>query len=222
MYITRYTTVTDRATRDELFELYEAAYGDIAETDISREVLFRHEFDEVMSDPTYRTTVVRDDDDSAVAMATIATDIGATRYLSRPFFTARYPRRTAEQRVHYVMWAVVHPDHQGKRTTWELTRAGLAAEAEDGALLVFDSPESNQPNERGGSAEFLRRMAATIADSSLVSFGATRYYAIGFEPGSAETAVDEIPVPADAAATDETDVAADTPATDDAVSASRA
>lgn len=189
MYITRHRQVPDRRVADQLWELYEVAYERIATDDITRETLFRHEFDEVLADPTYRLTVVHDDDDTPIAMALIATDIAATRYLSVPWFRERYPERLAQGRIHYIMWIVVHPDHQNTRATFELARAGLAPEAEDGTLLVFDLPESNQPNERGGGAELFRRVARTIAEVRLESFGVSRYYALDFAP--AEPAADE-------------------------------
>lgn len=194
MYITRHSTVTNQGVRDELWSLYQTAYAKIAEADITRELLFRSEFDEVMSDSTYRTTVVRADDDSPIAMSVIATDIGVTRYLSRPYFQRLYPDRLASGRIHYVMWAVVHPDHQGSRAVFDLIRAGLQPEAEEGTLLVFDLPESNQPNEEGGGAELIYRAARSFADVELESFGMSRYYALDFaQPAasvSAETAAE--------------------------------
>jgi hypothetical protein len=174
-----------------MWELYQAAYGEIATTDITREMLYRSEFDEVMADPTYRTTIVRDDAGQPVAMSTFATDIGATRYLSRPYFELRYPQRLASGRIHYVMWIVVSPEFKGRRATWDLARAALAAEAEEGTLLVFDLPESNQPNERGGGAEFFHRVASTIGDVGLESFGASRYYALDFAASEADTPASE-------------------------------
>ncbi|MEM1333630.1 MAG: hypothetical protein AAGG08_09250 [Actinomycetota bacterium] len=186
MYVTRHTNVTDPAVVDSLWRLYELAYDEIAGQDITRETLFRHEFVEVLADSTYRTTVVRSDDGSPIAMAVIATDIGVTRYLSVPYFRRRYPDRLAAGRIHYIMWILVHPDHQNTRATYELARAGLAPEVEDGTLLVFDLPESNQPNEAGGGAEFFRRVAKTLAEVQLESFGMSRYYALDFAPAEAE------------------------------------
>lgn len=191
MYITRHTSVTDQRVIDQLWDLYELAYDQIAEQDITRETLFRHEFTEVLSDSTYRTTVVRDDDGSPIAMAVIATDIAVTRYLSVPYFRRRYPERLAAGRIHYIMWILVHPDHQNTKATFELARAGLAPEVENGTLLVFDLPESNQPNERGGGAELFRRVASTLSEVQLESFGMQRYYALDFAPAASRDGVVE-------------------------------
>ena len=199
MYITRHSNVTNAEVRQSLWSLYEVAYVKIADQDPSRELLYRSEFDEILADPTYRITVVRETDGSPVAMSVIATDIGVTRYLSRPFFERRYPEQMAQGRVHYLMWAVVHPDKQGSRAVFDLIRAGLAPEAEEGTILVFDLPESNQPNERGSGAELILRGARSFAEVDLESFGMTRYYALDF--GANHPSVAETPVEAEAATT---------------------
>lgn len=202
MYITRHAGVTNMSLIDQLWELYVLSYEKIAEQDITRETLFRHEFNEVMADSTYRTTLVHGDDGVPLAMSVVATDIGVTRYLSVPYFRRRYPQRLADGRIHYVMWAVIHPDHQATRVRFELGRAGMAQAAEDGVLLVFDLPESNQPEEGGGGAEGLRRLARTMAEVQLESFGVSRYYALDFAPQD-----DESPVPDPAVVRTEGDAA---------------
>jgi hypothetical protein len=182
MYVTQHSTITDRTVTDALWDLYNVAYERIAAADITRETLYRHEFDEVMADSTYRTTVVRNDAGVPIAMVVIATDISVTRYLSVPYFQRTYPDRLAAGKIHYIMWVVVHPDHQATRTIFEMARRSLESEAADGTLLVFDLPESNQPAEVGRGAEFFFRIAKTIAPAELESFGVSRYYAIDFAP----------------------------------------
>lgn len=189
MYITQHSNITDPTVLDELWDLYVVAYERIATADITRETLFRSEFDEVMADPTNKTCVVRDDG-VAVSMITIATDIGATRYLSRAYFESRTPDRLAQGLVHYVMWVVTHPDHQGRRATFELARGSLIAESRLGALLVFDLPESNQPNQTGGGAELFRRLAEMVGPVSLEVHGGSRYYALDFAPVDADATAD--------------------------------
>ncbi len=189
MYITQHSNVTDPSVLGELWGLYVAAYERIASADISRETLFRSEFDEVMADPSNKTYVVRDEG-VPVSMATISTDIGSTRYLSRAYFKSHDPDRLAEGRVHYLMWAVTHPEYQGGRATFQLARGALATESELGALLVFDLPESNQPNQEGGGAELFHRLAQMVGPVSLQVHGVSRYYALDFAPVDAGVATD--------------------------------
>jgi hypothetical protein len=199
VYVTQHSNITDPIVLTELWGLYVAAYERIAAADISRETLFRSEFDEVMADPTNKTYVVRDGG-LPVSMATISTDIGSTRYLSRAYFESRDPDRLADGRVHYLMWAVTHPDHQGGRATFSLARGALVSESALGALLVFDLPESNQPNQEGGGAELFYRLAQMVGPVSLQAHGGSRYYALDFAPvdaGAATDTSDGVPVDAE-------------------------
>lgn len=184
MYVTRHSNITDRSVLDDLWRLYDAAYVSLASESVTREQLFRSEFDELMADPSNRVWVVREEN-RPVSMSLIATDIAATRYLSRGFFERHYPERFAAGLVHYVMWVVAHPDYQTSPAIFELARGGLSVEQEEGALLVFDLPENNQPNEAGGGAELLFRLAQMIGPVDLASFGASRYYALDFSPAEA-------------------------------------
>ncbi len=196
LYITQHSNVTDPIVLDDLWNLYSAAYRRIAAADISREILFRSEFDAVMADPTYKTVVVRDDG-AAVAMITIATDIGSNHYLSHSYFEHRDPDRLAQGLVHYVMWVVTHPEHQGRRATFELARGSLTPESHLGALLVFDLPQSNQPNQHGGGAELFHRLAQMVGPVTLQTHGGSRYYALDFAPvdaGAATETSDGAPV----------------------------
>ena len=181
MYITRHTNITDADVLDSLWALYEESYRPLSAKDPTREMLFRSEFDDALSDATNRITVLRDGN-RPVAMSVSATDIGATRYLSREYFETHFPERMAAGRVHYVMWIVVHPDYQGGTALFELSRDGLAQEQADGALLVFDLPESNQPNDHGGGAELLFRMARMVGEVQLKPLSVNRYYALDFAP----------------------------------------
>lgn len=147
---------------------------------MSREVLFRHEFDNALCDPLNRLWVVWDGD-RPVAMALIATEVTATRYLSRAYFERHYPDRFARGEVHYVMWAVIDQHHVATEAVGLLARGGLALEAADGALLVFDVPEVNQRSERGGAAALLIRLAHLVGEATLVPLGVQRYFAVDFD-----------------------------------------
>ena len=61
MFVTRHTHVVDPVLSDKLWRLYEVAYQGIAELAVTREMLFRTEFDEAIADPTNRLWVLWDD-----------------------------------------------------------------------------------------------------------------------------------------------------------------
>lgn len=180
MFVTRHTHVVDPVLSDKLWRLYEVAYQGIAELAVTREMLFRTEFDEAIADPTNRLWVLWDDT-APVGMTLVATDITATRYLSRAYFEHHYPDHMRRGAVHYIMWLVVHPAHAARGALVRLAREGMALEAADGALLVFDSPEVNQPGLTGGFAEMAARSARFVAGPAPVHHLETQhYFAIDF------------------------------------------
>jgi hypothetical protein len=183
VFVTRHSNVTSPELREKIWRLYELAYRRTAEEAVSRETLYRHEFDAVLSDPYNRLWVLWNDQDP-VAATLIGTDVSATRYLSRAYFEKHYPEHVLRNAVHCILWVVVHPAHVAKGALVRLAKDTFAIEAEEGALLVFDTPRINQPEETGGLAEMMARLA------SMVSVGTTveqveiqRYYAVDFALG---------------------------------------
>lgn len=183
LFVTRHSSVTSPELREKIWRLYELAYRRTAEDAASRETLYRHEFDEVLSDPANRLWVLWSDQDP-VAATLIGTDVSATRYLSQAFFEKHYPDHTLRNAIHCILWVVVHPSHVAKGALVRLAKDTFAIEADEGALLVFDTPRVNQPEETGGLAEMMSRLA------SMVSLGTTveqieiqRYYAVDFAQG---------------------------------------
>lgn len=164
---------------ERLWVLYSRAYLPMVEATVTHEMLDRVEFTAQLRSPINRVWVVWDGD-LPVAMTVISTDVRATRWLSEQFFARHYPERFAAGQVHYVVWAVVDPGYVARGAVIHLGRNCLAVEAEEGALLVFDTPEVNQPREKGGSAELLLRLARMVSDAELVPISVQRYYAIDF------------------------------------------
>jgi GNAT superfamily N-acetyltransferase len=181
VYLTRHSHVVDTPLTDKLWHLYEVAYEGAAAQAVTREMLYRTEFDEALADPTNRLWVLWDDADP-IGMGLVATDIGRTRYLSRAFFEHKFPEHMRRGAVHYIMWLVVHPAHRATGAIVRLSREGMALEAADGALLVFDSPEVNQPNLRGGFAEMMARLAKSVAGPAPLHHLETQhYFAVDFQ-----------------------------------------
>jgi hypothetical protein len=116
-------------------------------------------------------------------MCLVATDIASTRYLSRPFFERHYPDHMRRNAVHYIMWLVVHPAFEARGAIVRLAKEGLALEASEGVLLVFDTPQINERGAGGGLAEMMSRLAKAVMGGAPVHVLETqRYYAVDFAP----------------------------------------
>lgn len=185
MYVTRHNAAVDRGLLERLWDLYELAYRRTAEESASREMFFRSEFDSAIADPSNRLWVLWSDDEP-VAMVLIATDIATTRYLSGPFFERRFTDHARRGAVHYILFVVVHPRFVAKGALTRMARDVLGTEAAEGVLLVFDSPEINQPHDEGGAALLMERLANMVSSGApLVPLDVSRYYGIDFAAGSA-------------------------------------
>lgn len=186
MYVTRHSEIADTALVDRLWSLYRRSYVRTARETPTHEMLERDEFREQLASAVNRVWVVWDDT-LPVAMALVSTDVRATRWLSEGYFAAKFPDKYREGRVHYVVWVTVDPGHVDGSAVSLLARHALAAEARDGAFLVFDTPEVNQREETGGAAELMIRLARLVGDARLVTLSTQRYYAVDFTPAVSDT-----------------------------------
>jgi hypothetical protein len=202
MFVTRHNSVVERGLLERLWGLYELAYRRTAEESATREMLFRTEFDAAVADSRNRLWVLWADEEP-VAMVLIATDIGSTRYLSEPFFERHFTDHARRGAVHYILFVVVHPRYAAKGALTRMARDVLGTEAAEGVLLVFDSPEYNQPRDDGGVALLMERLAKMVVHGApLVPLDVSRYYGIDFaatdayvEPQPVEPARAERPEP---------------------------
>ncbi|HEY0519982.1 MAG TPA: hypothetical protein VGC84_10865 [Ilumatobacteraceae bacterium] len=185
MFVTRHNSVVERGLVERLWDLYELAYHRTAEDSASREMFFRSEFDEAIADSTNRLWILWADDEP-VAMVLIATDISSTRYLSSRFFDRHFTDHARRGAVHYILFVVVHPRYVARGALTRMARDVLGTEAAEGVLLVFDSPEINQPRDDGGIALMMERLANMVASGApLVPLDVSRYYGIDFAATSA-------------------------------------
>ncbi len=192
MFVTRHNSVVERGLLERLWDLYELAYRRTAEEAASREMFYRSEFDSAIADSTNRLWVLWAHDEP-VAMVLIATDIAATRYLSQPFFERHFTDHARRGAVHYILFVVVHPRYAAKGALTRMARDVLGTEAAEGVLLVFDSPEVNQPQDEGGVALMMERLAKMVVSGApLLALDVSRYYGIDF---AATSAYVEAPAP---------------------------
>jgi hypothetical protein len=178
MFITRHTRLGDVELRDRLWEFYRRAYANNPLHPFT-ELVNRSEFDECLLNSTNRVWVVWDGD-RPVVMTLIATDITSTRWLNPDYFRRNHAERMRKGLVHYVMWVVVDSEVEIRGANIALAKEALAAEARDGALLVFDLPEAHQPTDERGAAELMLRMARIVGEVQLVPLASQRFFALDF------------------------------------------
>ena len=192
MFVTRHSSVTDPAVRQKIWVLYDMAFRPLTELAVCREMLYRHEFEHLVADPVNRTWILWHED-QPIGMTVITTDINTTHYLSRPFFEKHYPDHVLRNAIHYVLFVVVHPAHVAKGALVKLARESFGLEAEEGNLVIFDSPLVNQPAERGGMAELVGRLASMVSPGvETEQVDVQRFYAIDFAKGARHQAAEQL------------------------------
>lgn len=177
MHITRHSRVSG-AQLDLLWALYERCYRFTAVEAVTREMLYRSEFEDAVLDPANRLWVLWEAD-QPVGMLMLATDVAATRYLSRGYLERRYPDKMAHGLVRYVLWVVVDGDRTSLADTIKLGRTAFALEAAEGSVVVFDVPATNYGT-RGALPELARRVAQLVGDTTFREIEVQHYYALEF------------------------------------------
>lgn len=193
MFITRHSPASDISLRDQLWTLYRRAYINTVEMTVTHEMLDRLEFDDQLLDASNRAWVVWDDS-RPIAMTLVSTDVRRTRWLSEHYFRTHFTEKFERGQVHYVVWAVVDPGFVARGASIFMARHAMTMEAREGSLLVFDLPETNQPNAEGGAAELMLRMARMVGEAQLITLTTQRYYALDFAPTDSSDTSDGIDV----------------------------
>jgi hypothetical protein len=178
MYVTRHMGITDEGLLGKLWALYDVAFEAADEQAVSRQRLYRHEFDAELESATTRVWVVWNDS-LPVAMTAVATDLSANSWVNDAYLAQRFPEHHARGAVHYCLFLLVHPDFRRSRALSMLTRAGFGAEAGERAVVVFDCPQSNQPFEGFGLADVMERLARGAAPGAkMVNIEVHQYYGL--------------------------------------------
>jgi hypothetical protein len=99
--------------RDEAWRFYRATFGPLAARAVQRHVLYRDEFDELMTDKRVTKYVGRDGD-SVVGLAAMTDDLSTLPLLSPEFFSHRWPELYAQQRIVYCLFVGVQSGRAGK------------------------------------------------------------------------------------------------------------
>jgi hypothetical protein len=184
MHVTRHRSILDTDVIERLWDLYVAGFITNRDEAVSRELLHRHEFDREMRSQTTRVWVVWEED-RPVAMAAVDTDIAQNDWVNVNFLARRFPEQHRRGAIHYCMFLLVHPEYWGTRAMAMLAKTGFAVEAAEGAIVVFDVAEVNQPTDGMGVATVMARLAGSVAHVDMVQLEVHRYYGMILNGGVA-------------------------------------
>ena len=99
--------------RDEAWRFYHDTFGPLAVLAVQRHVLYRGEFDELMTDERVTKYVARDGG-TVVGLAAMTEDLSTLPLLSHEFFVHRWPDLYAQRRIVYCLFVGVQSGPAGK------------------------------------------------------------------------------------------------------------
>lgn len=123
--------------RDEAWRFYRATFGPLAVRAVQRHVLYRDEFDELMTDKRVTKYVARDGD-TVVGLAAMTEDLSTLPLLSPEFFAHRWPDLYAQRRIVYCVFVGVQSGAGGKGVFVGLQREMYRQVAAVRGMVVLD------------------------------------------------------------------------------------
>ena len=87
---------------DDAWSLYTAAFEDLKSQAVQRHVMYRSEFDEVMTDDRVEKYVALSPDGALAGLSTFTNDLDAMPLISPDYFAHRWPDHYAERRIWYL------------------------------------------------------------------------------------------------------------------------
>jgi hypothetical protein len=127
---------------EKAWDLYIETFEELRTAAAQRHVMFRSEFDEVMSD-TRITKILGFDGPRLCALAVETNDLHAVPLISPEFYEARYPAQYAAKAIVYVGFYAVGRNYQRSGVLIDLMRA-IAAPVPPGAIVAMDISSSRR------------------------------------------------------------------------------
>jgi pyruvoyl-dependent arginine decarboxylase (PvlArgDC) len=167
----------DYATAKRFYELYVATFRDLDTLAAGRQLLHEEEFLQEMLDPRVHKYVAWDENDVAIGMTTLTTDLETVPWVSPTYFAHHYRDHHARGAVYYLGFTLVHPDHRGAHVFHTMLNAMVQTVLDNQGVVGFDMCLANDDRGLGGSA---RQLLETLADVSFDAIDQQNYYVATF------------------------------------------
>ena len=122
---------------------YLAAFEELRIKAVHRQVMYRHEFDEMNADRKVLKYLGWDDAGQLRAVASATKHLHAMPLISPEYFEHRWPKLYAERRIWYWWFAAVHPDARGTGIFEHLVAAMFGTAADDRGVVALDMCRRN-------------------------------------------------------------------------------
>lgn len=143
MRTTELLTVDEDLAR-RFWSLYDVAFGALRTASPCRQALSEDEFHEEMQDERIVKLTVWDEDE-AVAMALLATDLAAIPWISPDYFETRFPEQYARGAIYYLGAILTAPHRREAGNAQILGDEMVRYVAERDGVFAFDCASLNHP-----------------------------------------------------------------------------
>lgn len=165
------------------YHLYLETFGPLAILAANKHIYEPEVWDDEMQDQRILKFVAWDQE-RAVGLATVATDLDAVPWVSPDYYRWRYPG----QKIWYCGFAIVHPDYQGRSLFSALMRTSLAEMMRNDAIGAFDCAKVTE--EQGQMVSKLGRILDGLCEYELECADVQQYWMV--HPGVPKLDLDTV------------------------------
>jgi len=124
--------------RPEAWRLYTEVFDDLRFRAVRRQVMYRPEFDSVMTDRRVSKCLAQDDGGGLRGLSTFTNDLAAVPLISPEYFERRWPDRFAARRIWYCGFVAVRPGTENSGVFAALVEAMYRAAAPQDGIIGLD------------------------------------------------------------------------------------
>ena len=164
----------DYVTARRYYELYRATFGELEAFAVARQLLNEAEFLAEMLDPRVHKYVAWDDEEQAIGMTTLTSDLETVPWIEPGYFAHRYPDHYARGAVYYLGFTLVHPDHRGAGVFKAMIEHMVDTALTQSIIFAWDMCLANDAGGFGGGAG---RLLQSLTNGTVQSIDQQTYYA---------------------------------------------
>jgi pyruvoyl-dependent arginine decarboxylase len=176
--VPKHIRVTDEKELDyvaarRFYDLYRQSFGPMATQAVARQLLHESEFIEEMLDPRVHKFVAWSEDDEAIGLTTLTSELESVPWISPDYFAHHYPEHHARGAIWYLGFTLVHPDYQGRHVFHAMLGPMYDLVKDDHPVVAWDMCLVNDELGLGGSAG---RLFSTFANVTVSQVDRQNYY----------------------------------------------
>jgi len=130
--------INDDEILESAWQLYVDAFRELNTLAVQRHMMYRSEFDEVMSDQRVQKYLCLDDDGTLCGLSTYTNDLDAVPLISPHYFARHWPDHYAARKIWYIGFVAVHPQAQGRHMFSQLVEEMYVIAATQNGLVGID------------------------------------------------------------------------------------